>query len=60
MSTVTKRIVSSLYWLAGAGVAIFGMAVGFLVGFFMSGYKTSQGMHRDSIDIWDSKHNDHD
>lgn len=58
MSTVKKRIVSSIYWLAGAAIAIFGMAVGFVVGFFVSGYKTGQEIHRDSIDIWDSKYND--
>lgn len=59
MSTVQKRIASSLYWLAGAAVAITGMAVGFLVGFFLSGYRTARGIHQDSIDIWDSKYNEH-
>jgi len=58
VSTVTKRIVSSLYWLAGAGIAILGMLVGFVVSFFESGFKTARGMHRDSIDIWDSRYND--
>lgn len=59
MSTVQKRIVSSLYWLVGSAVAIAGMAVGFLMGFFLSGYRTARGMHQDSIDIWDSKYNEH-
>lgn len=59
MSTVQKRIVSSIYWLAGGTIASIGIAVGFLVGFFMSGYKTGQSIHRDSIDIWDSKYNEH-
>lgn len=57
MSTVMRRYVSSIYWFVGAAVAIFGMAVGFLVGFFLSGYRTARGMHQSSIDIWDSKYN---
>lgn len=58
MSTVQKRIVSSLYWLAGSTIAFVGIAVGFVLGFFLSGYRTGQSVHRSSIDIWDSKYNE--
>lgn len=58
MSTYKKRVYASIYWLLGANVALLGMVVGFLVGFFLSGYKSAQGIHRDSIDIWASKYND--
>ena len=59
MTAVQKRMASSFYWLVGCTFAFAGMAVGFITGLFLSGYKTAMKIHQDSVDVWDSRYNDH-
>lgn len=58
MSIILKRFLSMIYWLCGTPVGLVGVVVGFLVSFFLCGYKAALKLHESSIDVFDPKHNE--